>query len=93
MALVVRVVGWSGADTTVLELDADWDKVTPVPLARRLPNLAATDTRCTDLTGILVGSSSLNPGCSITAQATVTTDSGAISRPAVKADPHTPSRA
>jgi V8-like Glu-specific endopeptidase len=33
----------SGLDTTVLELDAYPAAVTPVPLARRLPNLAAMD--------------------------------------------------
>ena len=32
-----------GLDTTVLELDAYPEAVTPVPLARRLPNLAAKD--------------------------------------------------
>jgi hypothetical protein len=34
----------AGLDTTVLELDADPDTVTPVTLARRLPNLAAMDS-------------------------------------------------
>ena len=41
----------AGLDTTVLELHADPDTVTPVPLARRLPNLAAEDSPRTDPIG------------------------------------------
>jgi hypothetical protein len=41
----------AGLDTTELELDADPDTVTPVPLARRPPNLAAKDSPRTDLIG------------------------------------------
>jgi hypothetical protein len=41
----------AGLNTTMLELDADPDTVTPVPLARRLPNVAAKDCPRTDLIG------------------------------------------
>jgi hypothetical protein len=41
----------AGLDPIVLELDADPDTVTPVALARRLPNLAAKDSPRTNLIG------------------------------------------